>query len=93
MVSPTLDIALTIYLRDPLTGFLTLHQQFRDGVAGIDGLFRPRELYLSPDQKFLYVMAPEEQALAIFGVPEPTSIWLAILGTILALSARRFRRP
>lgn len=88
MITATIDNALTICTRDPLTGALTVLQEFRDGLAGIDGLFRPREMTLSPDNRFLYVMSPEENAIAIFTIPEPSTFWLACLGITLLLGTR-----
>jgi 6-phosphogluconolactonase (cycloisomerase 2 family) len=82
LVTATIDNALSVFQRDSVTGELTIYQQFRDGTEGIDGLFRPRELALSPDQRFVYVMSPEENAIAIFAIPEPTSLWLAALGSM-----------
>jgi 6-phosphogluconolactonase (cycloisomerase 2 family) len=95
IVTATIDNALSIYLRDPITGELTVHQEFRDGVAGIDGLFRARELYLSPDQNFLYVMSAEEHTISIFAVPEPATRWLAgigMIGVVLAAARLRMKR-
>jgi 6-phosphogluconolactonase (cycloisomerase 2 family) len=91
IVTATIDNAMSIYLRDPVTGELTVHQEFRDGVAGIDGLFRARELYLSPDQRFLYVMSAEEHTISIFAVPEPATRWLAGIGMIAVALVARFR--
>lgn len=82
LISVVRDDALNIYARDPLTGELTEHQQFVNGVAGIDGLDGPREFYLSPDQKFLYVMAAEGHTIAIFTVPEPATFGAAIMGAV-----------
>jgi 6-phosphogluconolactonase (cycloisomerase 2 family) len=91
-VSATIDNALTIFRRDAVSGELTVFQEFRDGVNGIDGLFRARELFLSPDGRFLYVMGPEEPSIAIFAVPEPSSAALAALAAAGALLAARGRR-
>lgn len=82
LVSVVRDDALNIYARDPITGELTEHQQFVNTVAGIDGLDGPREIYLSPDQKFLYVMAAEGNTVAIFTVPEPATVGAAIIGAV-----------
>ncbi|MBX3415310.1 MAG: beta-propeller fold lactonase family protein [Pirellulales bacterium] len=84
LVSVVRDDALNIYLRDPITGELTEHQQFVNTVAGIEGLNGAREIYLSPDQKFLYVMGAEENAIAIFTVPEPSTFGIAALGLAVA---------
>lgn len=90
MVTATIDNAMSIYLRDATTGELSVHQEFRDGQDGIDGLFRARELYLSPDQRFVYVASPEEHAIAIFAVPEPATGLLAMIGIVAAaFTARR----
>lgn len=92
MITATIDNALSIYFRNPVTGELTFHQSFQDGVNGIDGLFRARELILSPDGQFLYVMSPESNAIAIFQVPEPGSVALALVGLVGLPLARRVRK-
>lgn len=93
-VTATIDGALSIFQRNLLTGELTPYQTFVDGQNGINGLFRAREMTFSPDGQFLYVMSPEDNAIAIFRVPEPDTLWLASagLGGMLALAVKRTRR-
>lgn len=79
----TIDNALNVLLRDPVTGEITVHQKLVDGVGGIDGLYRARMVELSPDQKFLYVTGTDDHAIAIFTVPEPATFVLAGMGAIL----------
>jgi 6-phosphogluconolactonase (cycloisomerase 2 family) len=57
---------LAIFRRDTISGELALFQVLQDDLDNIDGLGRAYSLILSPDGKFLYVAAINDQAIAVF---------------------------
>ncbi|MEK7322145.1 MAG: Ig-like domain-containing protein [Pseudomonadota bacterium] len=57
---------LYVYGRDAQSGHLTLQQQLRDDVGGVDGLAGARAVAVSPDSRHVYVTGAGEQALAAF---------------------------
>ncbi|MEM9917525.1 MAG: beta-propeller fold lactonase family protein [Bacteroidota bacterium] len=61
--------ALTAFSIDPTSGALTLiGSQFRDGVAGIDGLTWANGSTISPDGKTVYVTSAFDNSVTAFGV-------------------------
>ncbi|QEF96371.1 Serine-aspartate repeat-containing protein D precursor [Stieleria maiorica] len=58
--------AIQIFDRDPSTGQLTLSQQFRDGVGGVDGLNGAWDAEFSDDGRSLYVVGAYDDAVVIF---------------------------
>jgi 6-phosphogluconolactonase (cycloisomerase 2 family) len=60
------DGAIAAFARDPATGFLSFVGEYRDGVAGIDGIEGTYALALSPDGAHVYVSGTSENAVAVF---------------------------
>lgn len=60
------DHAVTLFRRDPDSGGLTFVESVVDGVNGVDGLRGARQVVISPDQQFLYVPGPFDDAIAVF---------------------------
>lgn len=58
---------LAIFTRNTVSGELALFQVLQDDLEDIDGLGGAYSLILSPDGKFLYVAAINDQAIAVFG--------------------------
>ena len=48
------DQALAVFLRDVATGQLTFVQVLKDGVSGVDGLYRANSVTVSPDGSQVY---------------------------------------
>jgi 6-phosphogluconolactonase (cycloisomerase 2 family) len=62
----TVSDMLLAFDRGAATGQLTLRQTFTDGVAGADGLFGAVSVAVSPDNKYVYAAAKDEDALSLF---------------------------
>jgi 6-phosphogluconolactonase (cycloisomerase 2 family) len=60
--------ALGVFVRDPMTGKLTLLETQFDGVRGVDGLDGPSSVAVSPDNRHVYVTGDFDQAVAVFAV-------------------------
>ncbi|KAB2964254.1 MAG: beta-propeller fold lactonase family protein [Thermoanaerobaculia bacterium] len=58
--------SLVALARDGGTGALTFIQSLRDGQGGVDGLRRPRQVAISPDGVSVYVVANQDDAVALF---------------------------
>jgi 6-phosphogluconolactonase (cycloisomerase 2 family) len=54
------------YLRDAVSGELTYIAAHRQGVDGVDGLYRPDWVALSPDGDRVYVVSRSGDSLAVF---------------------------
>ncbi len=62
-----LDHAIAAFTRNPTTGALAFVGEYRDGVAGIDGLERIRGIATSPDGAHVYAAGFADDAIAVFG--------------------------
>lgn len=60
------DDAVVAFKRDPTTGLLTYITRREDGVGGVNGLDQIRSLILSPDDRFIYSAAENDDAIALF---------------------------
>ena len=70
--------AVALFTRDRSDGYLEFDSVYRDGVDGVDGIAYPEDLAVSPDSQFLYVAGSGDDALAVFRLPDTTSITLSI---------------
>jgi 6-phosphogluconolactonase (cycloisomerase 2 family)/predicted secreted Zn-dependent protease len=59
------------YARDFTTGALTLIEEERDGVNGVDGLDRSLGVDISPDGSHVYVTARDDDAVTFFELEPP----------------------
>ncbi|HUT09033.1 MAG TPA: beta-propeller fold lactonase family protein, partial [Thermoguttaceae bacterium] len=57
---------LAVFLRNPLSGELTLMQMLKDGEDGVDGLDEPKDVAVSPDGCHVYVAGCFDDAVAVF---------------------------
>ena len=57
---------VSIFTRDSATGSLTYQASVQDGVSGVDGLYRPVAVTVSPDGENLYVAGHYDDAIAVF---------------------------
>ncbi len=87
-----LDDALAVFARDPLTGELSFLGTFVDGEDGVTGLNGIAGLAVSPDGRHLYATSSRDHALAVFSVPEPSTLQLEVVALGLLALARRQRR-
>ena len=60
------DDAVVAFGRDSSSGVLTYIGSMRDGVDGVDGLERPQSVAVSPDDRFVFVAARDDNAVAVF---------------------------
>jgi 6-phosphogluconolactonase (cycloisomerase 2 family) len=60
------DDALAVFLRDADSGELTFANAKHDGIDGVEGLFRPTSVALSPDGRNVYVTAADDDAVTVF---------------------------
>ncbi|HUT14056.1 MAG TPA: beta-propeller fold lactonase family protein, partial [Thermoguttaceae bacterium] len=60
------DSALTVFRRDAITGALSLIGALQDGQDGVDGLFGPNCVVVSPDGDHVYVSAFYDESVAVF---------------------------
>jgi 6-phosphogluconolactonase (cycloisomerase 2 family) len=60
------DDAVSVFSRDPSSGTLTFVEFKQDGVDGVDGLWAPYSVALSPDGKNVYVAGSADDAVAVF---------------------------
>lgn len=60
------DDALTWYTRDTTTGNLTYGGMLKDNTGGVDGLDNPYWVTVSPDGKYIYVGAQDDNSVAWF---------------------------
>ena len=58
--------SILIFTVDPLTGGLSLHQTFTDGINSVDGLNAPTGIAWSLDSKHLYVAGYYDDAVSLF---------------------------
>jgi len=77
----SLDDALVVFDRDALSGGLTLVQELREGVGGVDGLDGANDVAVSPDGLRVYVASTIENAVAVFAY-RPSGVPLAWTETI-----------
>ena len=61
------DHAVSWFDRNGATGILTYGGTLKDGVNGVDGLEKARNLTLSPDGLFVYVTAENDDAVSWYG--------------------------
>ena len=62
----TFEDTLAVFSRNPTTGTLTFLQVLMDGVGGVDGLYDPTSVVVSPDGKNVYVAANSDDAVSRF---------------------------
>jgi len=60
------DQSVSLFRRDEVTGLLTFVHKYRDGDSGIDGLYRPAMLNITPDGRYVMVAGESDNALVIF---------------------------
>jgi 6-phosphogluconolactonase (cycloisomerase 2 family) len=65
-VGAEFDNSVAVFSRDSTTGALTFVEDQRDGEGGVDGLFGPRLVTVSPDGKHLYAASWGDDAIAVF---------------------------
>lgn len=65
-VAGRLDEALAVFSRNPATGGLAFLQVFMDNVDGVDGLNEVEDVVVSPDGRFVYAAAAEEDEVSFF---------------------------
>jgi 6-phosphogluconolactonase (cycloisomerase 2 family) len=66
LVSASVDDALVVLARNPITGTIALVAEYRDGEGGVDGLDGARASTTSPDDLFVYVAGSAEDEVAVF---------------------------
>jgi 6-phosphogluconolactonase (cycloisomerase 2 family) len=62
----TYDNALVSFSRNRGTGDLTPLSALRDGQRGVDGLYNPRYIAISPDGRDLYISANNDSSITLF---------------------------
>jgi 6-phosphogluconolactonase (cycloisomerase 2 family) len=60
------DNSVSLFSRNEVTGQLTFVIEYHDGLAGIDGLYRPGALTMTPDGKYVMVAGRGENSLVVF---------------------------
>lgn len=60
------DNAIAVFDRNPATGALTFLEVHKDGFGGVDGLFYPVSVAVSPDGAHVYVASRFDNAVAVF---------------------------
>lgn len=60
------DNSLAIFNRDTVTGTLTYSASLVDGIAGVDGLYQPTSITVSPDTRNVYVSSSGKKAITVF---------------------------
>ena len=65
-VSSSNDDALVAFLRDPITGGLTLLKTYQDGLDGVEGLDGAASVVITLDGRQLYVAGQDDEAVAVF---------------------------
>jgi len=75
------DETVVVFRRDASTGALTWVQTLEEGVGGVDGLYLPVAVTLSPDGGNVYATGHWENAVAVFG-RDPLSGELTFLQTL-----------
>ncbi|MEM8906476.1 MAG: SprB repeat-containing protein, partial [Bacteroidota bacterium] len=65
-LSSASDHALSVYQRDPESGFLVFEAIVYDGVGGINGLAEASSVQLSPDGQYVYTTGAADQAVTTF---------------------------
>src|SRR3989338_4964225 len=73
------DHAVVIFARDATTGLLSYLGMMKDGVDGVDGLFRVYAVTVSSDGEHVYAAGYGDHAIAIFARDATTGL-LAYLG-------------
>jgi 6-phosphogluconolactonase (cycloisomerase 2 family) len=57
---------LAVFDRDPATGALSVKELVQQTSAGVDGLYRPIRMAMSPGGKWLYVVSETSNTVAVF---------------------------
>ncbi len=60
------DNALSVFSRDPVTGEMTFLQVLREGEDGIDHLYYPYDVTVSPDGTQVFAVSSYDDALTVF---------------------------
>jgi 6-phosphogluconolactonase (cycloisomerase 2 family) len=60
------DDVLSVFLRDPSTGQLTLAEEYRDNVGGVHGLEYPASIAVTPSGSHVYVASFVDDAVVAF---------------------------
>ena len=66
------DDAVTVFSRDTSTGVLSYVEMKKDGSGGITSLNGANDLLVSPDGQYLYVTAPNDDAVTVFNISTST---------------------
>jgi 6-phosphogluconolactonase (cycloisomerase 2 family) len=93
-VSARLDDAVVAFMRNPETGLLTYMHHVAEGAGynceflgscanTIDGLEEPYELVVSPDNRYLYVTAEQDDAIVVFRLGTSGMITDAFIGAYI----------
>ena len=67
-VTGSVDDALAVFDRDPVTGGLTYVERLRDGIAGVDGLNSASAVAVSPDGQSVYAAGYVDDGVAVLRV-------------------------
>ncbi|MFT6705575.1 MAG: 6-phosphogluconolactonase (cycloisomerase 2 family) [Patescibacteria group bacterium] len=62
----SLSNTLTVFKRNVITGYLNIHQQFKDGEGGVNDMTYPVDLVQSPDEEYVYVISLGDNAITTF---------------------------
>ena len=68
----TVDDAVSVFSRDTSTGALSFVETKKDGSGGITSLNGASDLLVSPDGLYLYVTAPDDDAVTVFSINSST---------------------
>ena len=60
------DEAITVFQRNVATGDLLLIATYKNGVEGVSGLEKARDIVVSPDGNHVYAVGEESDALVLF---------------------------
>ena len=66
------DDAVAVFSRDTSTGELSYVEMKKDGLGGITSLNGANDLLVSPDGLYLYVTAPDDDAVTVFNISTST---------------------
>lgn len=66
-VAALVDSAVSVFDRSPLDGSLSLVEEEVDGLDGVDGLFLPSSVTVSPDGTNVYATGREDHRVVTFG--------------------------